>query len=114
VEILKPLYEAVRRKRPELWSNDWIFHHDNASADKALSVKGFLPQKLVTKTEHQPYSTDLAPNDFWLFSETMSALKGRRFQDTEISKQKKSDKGTGSYSTTGIPKMFPTVAASLN
>jgi len=24
--------EAVLRKRPELWPNDWILHHDNAPA----------------------------------------------------------------------------------
>jgi hypothetical protein len=38
VEILKRLHEAVRR-RPELWRSDWILHHDNAAAHKALSVK---------------------------------------------------------------------------
>jgi hypothetical protein len=27
------------------------------------------------------YSTDLAPNDFWLLPKIKSALKGRRFQD---------------------------------
>jgi len=37
VEILKRLREAVRKKRPELWSNDWILHHNNAPAHKALS-----------------------------------------------------------------------------
>jgi hypothetical protein len=36
VEILKLFYEAVHRKRPELWSNDWILHHNNVSAHKAL------------------------------------------------------------------------------
>jgi hypothetical protein len=41
----------------------------------------------------------------------MSALKGRRFQGMKISK--KCDNGTESYSTTGVPKMFPTVAISL-
>jgi hypothetical protein len=35
------------------------------------------------------------------------ALKGKGFQDSEDIK--KSD-GTESYSTTGVPKMFPTVA----
>jgi hypothetical protein len=39
LEILKRLREAVYRKRPELWPNDWILHHDNAPAHKALSVK---------------------------------------------------------------------------
>jgi hypothetical protein len=39
-----------------------------------------------------------------------SALKGRRFQDIEDIK--KCD-DTESYSTTGVPKIFPVVAASL-
>jgi hypothetical protein len=46
VEILKWLYEAVRRKRPELCPKDWILHRDNATAHKALSVKQFLAQKI--------------------------------------------------------------------
>jgi len=42
------------------------------------------------------------------FTNIKSALKGQRFQDTE-GIQRKWD-GTKSYSTTGVPKMFPTVA----
>jgi hypothetical protein len=30
VEILKWLWEVVCRKRPELWPNNWILHHDAA------------------------------------------------------------------------------------
>jgi hypothetical protein len=33
--------------------------------------------------EYLPHSPDLAPNDFHLFTKLKSALKGRRFQDTE-------------------------------
>jgi hypothetical protein len=29
-------YSYVRIKRPELWPNDWILHHDNAPAHKEL------------------------------------------------------------------------------
>jgi hypothetical protein len=36
----------------------------NAPDHKALSAKQFLAQKSVTEIEHQPYSLDLAPNDF--------------------------------------------------
>jgi hypothetical protein len=45
LEILKRLLEVVRRKRLELWPNDWILGHDNASAYKALSVKQVVAQK---------------------------------------------------------------------
>jgi hypothetical protein len=33
--------------------------------------------------EHPPSSPDLAPNDFWLFTEIKCALKERRFQNSE-------------------------------
>jgi hypothetical protein len=92
VEVLKRLHEAVRRKRPELWPNDWILHNDNAPAHKMLSVKQFLA-----------HSPDLATNDFWLCPKIKSALKGLRFQDLEDI-QKKCDDSTESYSTTGVPK----------
>jgi hypothetical protein len=94
VEILKRLHEAVRTKVPGLWPNDWILHHDNALGNTALSIKQFLAQKSIIGTEHPSYFTDLAPNDFWLFSKIKSALKGRRFQDIEISKKKKMKEGT--------------------
>jgi hypothetical protein len=55
----------------------------------------------------------LTPNDFWLFPELKIALKGRIFQDTE-EMGKTCDDGTESCSTTGVPKMFPNVAASLS
>jgi hypothetical protein len=83
VEILKRLHGAVSRKRPEILSNDWILHHDNVPAPKALSVKQFLAQKLVTEIEHPPYPSDLAPSDFWVFPKINSTLKGRKFQDIE-------------------------------
>jgi hypothetical protein len=76
MEILKWLHETVRRKRPELWPNDWILHHDNAPAHKVLSVNQFLAQKMsITEMEHQPCSPDFAQNDFWLFPKIKSAFK---------------------------------------
>jgi hypothetical protein len=44
--------------------NDWILHHDNSPAHKALSAKQFLAQKSVIEMEHLPYSPDMASNDF--------------------------------------------------
>jgi hypothetical protein len=72
------------------------------------SVKQLLPQNSITEMEHPSCSPDLAMNDFWLFPKIKSALKGGRFQDTEYIHD-----STESYSTTGVPKMFPTVAASF-
>jgi hypothetical protein len=62
----------------------------------------------------QPLSSpDLAPGDFWLFPKIKSTLKGQRFQDIEDIPKKKCDDSTDSYSITGVPEMFPTVAALL-
>jgi transposase len=66
MEILKRLHESARIKRPKLWPNDWILHHNNAPAHKELSVKQFLDRKSIIEMEHPPCSPDLAPNDFWL------------------------------------------------
>jgi hypothetical protein len=55
--------------------------------------------------ESPPCSPDLVPKDLWLFPKIKSALK--EFQAIEdIQKKKKYDDGTGSYSTTGVPKML--------
>jgi hypothetical protein len=72
---LKQLCEAVHRKRPEFWPNDWIFHHDNAPAHKALSIKQFLAQKSITEIKYPPYSPNLALNDCWLFLRIKSTLE---------------------------------------
>jgi hypothetical protein len=48
-------------------------------------VKRFVAQKSITGTEHTPCSPDLAPNGMCFFL-MKSALKGRRFQDTEVIK----------------------------
>jgi hypothetical protein len=64
VEILKCLHEALHRKRPELRSTDLILHHNNVPPHKALCVKLFLAQELITELEHLLSSPDLAVNDF--------------------------------------------------
>jgi hypothetical protein len=76
VEILKQLLDPMHRKGHELRPNNWILHHDNAPANKLLSVKHFLAQKLITEMEHPPCYSDLAPDDLWLFPKVKSALEG--------------------------------------
>jgi hypothetical protein len=104
----KRLNEAVRRKRPDLWPNDWILHYDKAPAHKAFSVKQFVPQKSMAEMEHHPFPL------IWLRMtwDCLSALKGRRFQDTEEIQGKCDENECNS--TTRVPKMFSTVVASLS
>jgi histone-lysine N-methyltransferase SETMAR len=77
IDILRRLRDAVRRKRPKkMRTNIWFLLHDNAPAHRSVLVKDFLAKNYVTKLEHPPYSPDLAPADFYLFSRLKSALKG--------------------------------------
>jgi hypothetical protein len=71
----------VSREGLEFWPNDWILHHDNAPAHKALSVKQFLAQKSINEMENPSHSPDLAPNVFKFFAQIKSTLKGLIFQD---------------------------------
>jgi hypothetical protein len=46
-------------------------------------VREFLPSKQITVLDHPPYSTDLVPNDIFLFPKIKEILKGRHFDDTD-------------------------------
>jgi len=49
LEALTRLQEPVRRKRPGLWPDKWILHHDNAPVHDVLRVHEFLAKKSITK-----------------------------------------------------------------
>jgi len=72
LNVLKCLRAAVRRKRPEAWTNNtWMLHHDNAPAHASLLIR-----EILTK----PHSPDFAPADFFFFLKLKSSLKGCRFR----------------------------------
>ena len=74
--VLTTLRECVRRRRPDMWKNaSLILHHDNAPAHNALSLKRYLAKNNIPVMEHPPYSTDLAPCDF--FSSRKSSLRSK-------------------------------------
>jgi transposase len=87
-DVLRRLRDAVRTKHPKNWrTNSWFLLHDNAPAHRSVSVKDFLAKNNVTTLEHPPYTPDLAPPDFYLFSRLKSALNGRRsFAATDVIK----------------------------
>jgi len=88
LKVMKRLREAVRRKRPEAWTNKtWILHHDNAPAHASLLIREFLTKKETIVVPQPPYSPDLAPADFFLFPKLKSTLKGCRFQTIEEIKE---------------------------
>jgi hypothetical protein len=60
-----------------------VFQQDKAPAHTALSVRKFLASKQITLLEHHPYSSDLVPNNIFLFPKIKEILKERRFDDTD-------------------------------
>jgi histone-lysine N-methyltransferase SETMAR len=82
IAVLQRLRDPIRRKRPHKWSSGtWLLHHDNAPCHAALSVREFLAKHSILVVPHPPYSSDLAPCDFFFFPRLKSTLKEKRFQD---------------------------------
>ena len=80
-EFLARLRDAVRTNRPELWENQtWMLHHDNAPAHASLLIRIYLAKHQASVVPHPPYSPDLAPAEFFLFSKIKTTLIGRCFQ----------------------------------
>jgi hypothetical protein len=87
-DIIRRLWAAVRRKRPEKMENQHVvLLHDNAPAHRSVLVKDFLAKNNVTELQHPSCSPDLSASDYYLFSRLTSATKGRHFCDaTDIIK----------------------------
>lgn len=73
-EVLVRLHEAVSRKGPELWPNNWFFHHNWSTLLSVLSRR--LWEKRCCWTGTAPLFTRLC---MWLFPKLMSTLKEWRF-----------------------------------
>ncbi|UYV67597.1 hypothetical protein LAZ67_5001331 [Cordylochernes scorpioides] len=80
LQVMRNLREAIRQKRPDLWKNkNWLLHHDNAPAHTSLLVRDLLAKNNTLMMPQPPYSTDLAPCDFFLFPKLNRPMKGRRY-----------------------------------
>ena len=84
LKALKRLREAVRRKRPETWTNNnWMLHHDNAPAYASLIIREFLMKHEMIVVPQAPCSPDMTPAHFFLFPKLKSSLKVLRFHTVE-------------------------------
>ena len=63
----------------DIFHSDWKFgHHDNALAHSLHLILAKNQNPVVCQA---PYSPDMAPYNFWLFSKLKRPSKGKRFQD---------------------------------
>ena len=84
LSVMRRLREAIRLKRPDLWKdNSWFLHHDNAPSHTALVLRDHFAKNSTHIVPQPPYSPDLAPCDFWLFSKLKRPLRGHHFNTIE-------------------------------
>jgi hypothetical protein len=68
-------------------------HHDNAPAHFTALVQGLIAKHHITQVCQAPYSPDMAPCYFWLFSKLKSPLKDRRFVNATVTQYTSSING---------------------
>ena len=74
---------SIHSQREKTGVRGILLHHDNASSHTALRTREFLENSGLKTFPHPPYSPDLAPCDFWLFSTIKDELRGKRFSTNE-------------------------------
>ena len=79
VEVLREFRKIFLGKRPALFkSGQWHFHQDNVPVHNSILVTDSLTKMGIT----YPYSRDLAPCDFCLFSKPKEKLRACRYETT--------------------------------
>ena len=81
---LPVVFEAWRQRRPHTGTRGLILHHDNAPAHTASRTTEFVAAEGVSLMSHPPYSPDLAPCDYFLFSHVKKQLRGTRFESPDV------------------------------
>ncbi|CAF0989544.1 unnamed protein product [Rotaria sp. Silwood1] len=62
------IQQNIDAKRPSSTANHVKLHHDNARPHVNDIVLNYLQEEKIKVMAHPPYSSALAPSDFWLFS----------------------------------------------
>ena len=84
VKVLREFSKRFHRKRPALFKSGQLqFHQDSAPVHNSILVTDYLTKTGIKTTSRPPYSPDLAPCDFWLFSK----LRGCRYETIEEMKK---------------------------
>lgn len=77
------LRKALKNKRRGKLSDGILFQHDHATPHTARVTKETLSSLKWEVLPHPPYSPDLAPSDFSLFSKLKDPLRGIHFKSLE-------------------------------
>ena len=83
IALLDRLKDEIVKKRPHLKKKKVLFHQDNAPSHKSMKTMAKLHELGFELLLHPPYSPDLAPSDFFLFSDLKRMLAGKKFSANE-------------------------------
>ena len=72
--LLHKLSDPVKEKRRGMLSRGIRLFHDNAPVHTAAVAKAAMKECGFKEIEHPPYSPDLAPSDYYLFSKLQKDL----------------------------------------
>ena len=87
LESLRRFLKACKAKCPEIASGEWFLHWDNAPVHTSKSVRDFLTRNNIQLLNHPPYSSDLAPSDYFLFPKLKRELAGITMMQEEFKKK---------------------------
>ncbi|XP_014484314.1 PREDICTED: histone-lysine N-methyltransferase SETMAR-like [Dinoponera quadriceps] len=75
--LLDRLNDEIKKKRPHLAKKKILVYQDNASAHKSVKAMAKLNELRYELLPHPPYSSDLAPFDFYLFPNLKNGSRER-------------------------------------
>lgn len=83
--LLRQLRQKIIEKRRGKVTRGVRLLHDNAPVHAAAVSRAAIRECGFIELDHPPYSPDLAPSDFFLFSKLKADLRGRKFScDEEV------------------------------
>ena len=82
-QVISAVEKRYIERRPKTGARGIKLLHDNASSHKTKQVANHIEEIGMQTLDHPPYSPDLSPCDFWLFSKLKKHLSGKNF-DTRL------------------------------
>lgn len=107
--LLEKLKEAIKEKRRGKLPKGVLLLHDNAPVHTSHVATAAIHRCGFEQLRHPPYSPDLAPSDYYLFSKLKKELRGKKFSDDEEVKSAISayfDAQEKTFFFDGINKLF--------
>ena len=76
-------WEELKKKRPHMQKKKVLFYQGNTPWHKSMKTMVKLNELSFELVPHPPHSPNLAPSDYWLFTDLKKVLQGKRFDSTK-------------------------------